>query len=232
MADDLGDSHPKSLKQGGQLPEKSTAERLAGSIYADAGKTVTCKLFPEFNGYDHTISIYNGNNLLVATANGISSNTAPVSLTFTPSVGGWLSIKVKNTVTSNIAQRAWVNVAYTAPLVVNTRTTPAPLARGMQEESVKEEEIYQAVSKAASSFKIYPNPTNGTVHLQLPQHFVGTTINCMIISPDGSVLDRCNAAPDKIDEMLSAALQRQKPGVYMLIISNKTKSELLKLIKY
>src|SRR5213075_1343729 len=48
MADDLGDSHPNSLGQGGALPANSTAMRVVGRIFPANGKTVTIHTYPQF----------------------------------------------------------------------------------------------------------------------------------------------------------------------------------------
>ena len=41
MSDDLGDSHPLSLQQGGRLPRNSVETRTAGRIFVEAGRPVS-----------------------------------------------------------------------------------------------------------------------------------------------------------------------------------------------
>jgi alpha-amylase len=231
MADDLGDSHAKSLKQGGQLPEKSTAERLVGSIFVDAGKPLTCKLFPEVNGYDHTISIYSGTNVLLTSISGLSSNTSPLVLSFIPSTTGWLSIKVKNSTASNIGQRVWMNVSYTAPMVLNTRTTAAPLARGMQEESIAWQEEVSEITEHIEAFEIFPNPTSGILQLKVPEAKKFSVLNCTLTASDGKYIQRFSAYADRISDRLSESVKMLQSGIYFLTIREKQTLQTLKLVK-
>lgn len=124
MADDLGDSHCQSLGQGGRLPDNSMNERMAGRVFAAGGQPITCTVSPEVDGRDITVTIYNLQGQQVATASGISTLAAPLTLNHTPAVDGWLNVKVRNTGNSYAGQKCWVRVAYTAPQVVNT-SSPA-----------------------------------------------------------------------------------------------------------
>ncbi len=122
MADDLGDSHCKSLGQGGRIPDNSTNERVAGRIFAAAQKTITIKVLPEFDGRNLTVSIYDKTGAQVATGSGVSTVANPLRLTHVPASDGWYNIKVRNSESNIAGQRVWVNVNYTAPENVNTRT--------------------------------------------------------------------------------------------------------------
>ena len=124
MADDLGDSHCKSLGQGGKIPDNATNERVVGRIYAAGGTQVSLTLTPEINGNDLTLTAYGTNGLVLATTNGVANTTAPISLNYTPSADGWVVIKVRNTSETNTGQKCWVDATYTAPAVVNV-TSPA-----------------------------------------------------------------------------------------------------------
>ncbi len=124
MADDLGDSHCQSLGQGGRLPDNSMNERMAGRVFAAAAQPITCTVSPEVDGRDITVTLYNLQGQQVATASGISTVAAPLTLNHTPTADGWLNVKVRNTGDSYPGQKCWVRVAYTAPQVVNT-SSPA-----------------------------------------------------------------------------------------------------------
>jgi hypothetical protein len=121
MADDLGDSHCKSLGQGGRIPDNLTNERVVGRIFAAVEQQVTIKLLPETDGRDLTVSIYKTDGTLVATQSGMTTAANPVTLNYFPSSDGWLVIKVRNTIENQAGQRCWVNVTYTAPQVVDTK---------------------------------------------------------------------------------------------------------------
>lgn len=120
MADDLGDSHCKSRTQGGALPPNATNERIAGRIFVATGTTVTVKILPETDGRDLTTTLYDGLGNVLATASGISTVASPVTLNYSTAEDGWVVVKVRNTLETNAGQRVWVNVTYTAPMVVNT----------------------------------------------------------------------------------------------------------------
>ena len=120
MADDLGDSHCKSLGQGGRLPDNIMNERIAGKIFVASGKSVSCKVSPEIDGRNITLSLYDAKGNALATASGISTAASPLLLNYTPVVDGWIVAKVRNTSEGYAGQRCWVNLAYTAPTVVNT----------------------------------------------------------------------------------------------------------------
>lgn len=114
MADDLGDSHCKSLGQGGQLPAKSCAQRLVGKIYAASGKKITAIMHPANKGNDITLALYDLDGNLLAKANG----TSDVTVNYTPAVSGWVAMKVWNNSAENIGQKCWVRASYEAPATV------------------------------------------------------------------------------------------------------------------
>jgi alpha-amylase len=122
MADDLGDSHCKSLGQGGALPSNSTNQRVAGKIYTDANKSITYKVFPEVDGRNITVSLWDLDGHKLSEAQGVANGgDSPLQGTYTATTEGWIIVKVRNTVNTQAGQKVWVNVTYTAPKVVNTR---------------------------------------------------------------------------------------------------------------
>ena len=125
MADDLGDSHCKSLGQGGKLPDNATNERVAGRVYAAASSAITVKVLPEIDGRDVTISIYKNTGELLGTVSGVTTAANPLQLVYNPLADGYYCVKVRNTNETTAGQRVWVNVNYTAPAVVDTRVPEA-----------------------------------------------------------------------------------------------------------
>jgi alpha-amylase len=120
MADDLGDSHCKSLGQGGRIPDNATNERVVGRVFAQGGLPVNCSLKPEVDGNNLTLTAYGTNGLVLATVSGIATAAAPLTLNYTPAADGWVVVKVRNTSGTYSGQRCWVDVTYSAPAVVNT----------------------------------------------------------------------------------------------------------------
>ncbi len=114
MANDLGDSHASSLTQGGALPASSTNFRTVGKIYVENGKQVTYVLYPENNTKSLYIGLYNAGGTLLSSKSGLGNQTGLYTSNFT----GWITVKVRNNVSTNPAQKCWVNLTYTAPAVV------------------------------------------------------------------------------------------------------------------
>jgi alpha-amylase len=114
MANDLGDSHVNSLGQGGAIPASSTNFRTAGKIFVQSGKVVTYTLYPENATKSLFVGLYNAAGTLLSSRSG----TGTLVRSYTPNFTGWITIRVRNAVSSNPTQRCWVNVSYEAPAVV------------------------------------------------------------------------------------------------------------------
>ena len=110
MADDLGDSHPQSLKQGGALPESSTATRTVGKIQAAIGEPLTIQLTPNLPAPELVIRLLR-NGVTVAS----NSSSNGVGLTYQPASPGYLTVEVANANATNPAQRVYVRASYLAP---------------------------------------------------------------------------------------------------------------------
>lgn len=122
LADDLGDSHPKSLQQGGQIPSRSLALRSAGKVYVAAGSQLTYRLFPSFNTHSLTMLLTNQCGVVLDSIVGTGALTKTVIVP----TEGWYQVKARNTSDTNSrAQRVWINVTYTAPQVVDARSKPS-----------------------------------------------------------------------------------------------------------
>lgn len=64
MADDLGDSHPLSLQQGGQLPANSVETRTVGKIFVEASSPVNYIVYLSNALHSVTVELYNDNVLV------------------------------------------------------------------------------------------------------------------------------------------------------------------------
>ncbi|WBO83473.1 alpha-amylase family glycosyl hydrolase [Hymenobacter yonginensis] len=146
LADDLGDSHASSLKQGGQLPASSTAYRTAGRIYVESGKAVTYNLFPTDATRSLTVELVSGTSTIVSSKTGTGTLTG----TYTPTATGWLTLRAKNASTSNPAQRAFIKATYTAPAVL---TSTALRETGVLSTANARTPL------AGADLTVYPNPT-------------------------------------------------------------------------
>ncbi len=221
MADDLGDSHPNSLQQGGKLPANSTAQRTVGRIYAASGKTITYKVFPETNGFSQHIALYNTSGTLLSQVTGTSTNTVPLTGSYTPTATGWLTVKVKQTTNTQPAQRVWVNVSYTAPATVNTRTSPGNL-RGIAAAPAPE---------LAKTIKVYPNPSAGSVFFNTTGIAANETMQVSLVNTDGKILFSFSGNIGQIQPLFNQQFQQLKSGIYILKINAGSVAEQVKLLK-
>jgi alpha-amylase len=214
MADDLGDSHAKSLRQGGQLPLNSTAERTAGSIFAEAGKPITVLLFPAVNGRTQRVSIYNAANQSVSSITGTSSNTAPLTLNYTPTSTGWFTIRANSSTNTQAAQQVWINVTYTAPPVVNTRNNTTVLR---QSNPVSSTEVIEG------EHDLYPNPTNGVVRFNLPQIRQNEVVQWSLYNANGALIGSAKGSLGDAENNLSSLLGNSQTGIYVIqLLHNQT----------
>ncbi len=111
MADDLGDSHPNSLQQGGALAANSTALRTVGRIFPAAGKTVTIGTYPESSTNRYELLVLGTSGAPMTNVVGFGSLT----LSYAPPASEYETIKIHYTEATNVSHKIWVKVNYTAP---------------------------------------------------------------------------------------------------------------------
>jgi alpha-amylase len=225
MADDLGDSHAKSLKQGGRLPANSTAQRTVGRIFAVSGKPITTMLFPEINGRSQRIVVYNVSGGIVASITGTSSNTAPLTLNYTPTATGWYTIRINNTSSTVSAQKAWVNVSYTAPSSVDTRTSPAPTFRMNQQDPLTNE-------TPVTTYSIYPNPTQGVLKFDIRNIQNDQVLDCILTDASGSTIAKLQNTLTGLEKTIGGILTNKSGGVYFIQLNLNQQLYNFRIIKY
>lgn len=123
MADDLGDSNPKSLRQSGALPHQSKEVRNGGKVYSAAGKSITYKLFPSFNTQPIALLLTDQCGKVLDSITG----TGALTKIYTPALEGWYQVKARNDRDTNRSQRVWINVTYTGPDSVDALSTRSRL---------------------------------------------------------------------------------------------------------
>jgi alpha-amylase len=230
MADDLGDSNTKSLKQGGKLPDNSTTQRTAGRIYTASGQTITCKVYPEVDGRTLNVAIYNASGTtLLAQTTGVATAASPLTLTHNPASAKWVTIKVKNANTSQLGQKVWVNTTYTAPTTVNTRTSPGnlePPGEGSNNTTASEE-----IVPMQASISLYPNPSNGRVDFNVEGISDLEEIHLELFDLTGKQVVDVQGNISKVQDLFNRNFEQVKSGVYILRASSKSLRQQIKLIK-
>ncbi|HOY96285.1 MAG TPA: alpha-amylase family glycosyl hydrolase [Catalimonadaceae bacterium] len=229
MANDLGDSHASSLKQGGALPTNSTAQRTVGRIYVNAGSPVSYKLYPEVNGRSQNMALYNTSGTILSQVTGTSSNTAPLSGTYTPTAAGWLTIKVKNSNATTAGMKVWVNTAYTAPTTVNTRTSPGNLRVAVEDESegISTEEL----NTNGASIEVYPNPTTSDVNFTFQNLGADEVMTARLVDLKGRELLVVEGTQADMQAHFNKAFADVKSGIYILSVDSHSLNQRIRLVK-
>jgi len=119
MADDLGDSHCKSLGQGGALPAKSKAQRLVGKIYVEKGQKANFHAYMHSDTDDVTLAIYDLDGNLLQKSNGVKE----FDFDWTPTYTGWVAMKIWNNSNTAEGGKAYVRASYRAPATVTGTMT-------------------------------------------------------------------------------------------------------------
>jgi alpha-amylase len=153
MTNDLGDSHPWSLQQGGALPANSTAERLVGKIFSGNGTKIQLKCFPKDKTQDLTLILANHDGSVH-----LDSVSGSGNIKFTVNSPGknWYTIKVRNTYDTNPSQTVKVRAIYKAPKYV--RVADFPKDRSVEFTGLEKQEI---------SMDLYPNPASSDLQIRL-----------------------------------------------------------------
>jgi hypothetical protein len=148
MADDLGDSSPASLQQGGSLPSNSRDCRVVGRIFPDSASAVLVNIYPENPNNPITLEVLNAQCEVIDTL----SATGTMSYTANTTYSGWHTLRIRNTSNAQAGQKCWVKVTYTAPQVVNTT--------GAKQKCACSQTGAGLIENAEQFVAIFPNPFN------------------------------------------------------------------------
>jgi len=230
MADDLGDSHALSLKQGGRLPNNSIATRTAGRIYVQSGKRITYKVTPTVNSRSLHIGFYRTDGTLAAQTSGNTTIAAPLSGSFTPNITGWLSVRVRNANATQAGQVVRVNLNYTAPIVIDTRSAPGnqyaePDAAVSRDEPLTEETLTEI------ALRISPNPTSGEVNFQIEGISDQEILRVELFDLRGQLILAQKGNLNDISTSFNEHFGLLSPGTYFLNAQLPGKRQHLKLVK-
>jgi alpha-amylase len=154
MADDLGDSSPASLQQGGSLPSNSRDCRVVGRIFPDSANAFTINIYPENPDDPITLEVLNAQCEIIDTI------SASGTVTYTSSAGysGWHTLRIRNTSNIQAGQKCWVKATYTAPQVVNTTGTKQKCACSQTGVGLTESSLQYVA--------VFPNPFNERIVIE------------------------------------------------------------------
>lgn len=147
MANDLGDSHPLSLKQGGAVPDNSLQWRTCGRIYVAPGQPISYTCTPTEALRPVVVGLVDLGVSGTRAADSVQG-TGVLTRTYTPRTGGWKILKIRNASATGLGQRAYVKVEYLAPAAF-LPAAPTGLAN-------------QSLVEADASLDLWPNPASAT----------------------------------------------------------------------
>ncbi len=151
MADDLGDNHPLSLRQGGAVPDTSLAWRTTGRIYAAAGQPITYEVTPTDATRPLVLALVDPAVSATQAADSVMGAGALTKI-YMPTVGGYKTLRIRNRVSTQNGQRVYVKVTYMAP------PTLLPNPTGLAED---------ASPDAEAALTAWPNPAVSAGALRL-----------------------------------------------------------------
>lgn len=219
MANDLGDSHASSLKQGGAIPASSTALRTVGKVFSETGKLITVNLFPSNTTKNLTMTLYNNAGSIISTVSGLGNLT----LSYTPTATGFYTVKVKNTSGTNPAQNVFVKITYTAPKVANTALFAARTMMSNNDE-------VKNLEKNISDLSAYPNPFSSATTISFTLYEktkVTMTVYDLFGQKITTLVDKEMEAGNH-EQLLENS--RLKAGTYIVHLQTDTESNRIKVI--
>ena len=209
MANDLGDSHPLSLQQGGMLPVNSQECRVVGKVYAKEYSTISVELYPLFSNLSINLLLVDSNCTVIDSISGVGN----LIHDFDVSSESWYTIKIRNTTANQSGQKCWVKVNYEAPshpfldAIKNKCSCIPPPSVG----------LYEIIDK----LNIYPNPTAGIINLSFVKDYSSSKFEVVDLSAK-VVLS------GKVNNKLELDVSHLTKGIYYLKIG-RTMSKFIKM---
>ena len=209
MANDLGDSHPLSLQQGGMLPVNSQECRVVGKVYAKEYSTISVELYPLFSTLSINLLLVDSNCTVIDSISGVGN----LIHDFDVSSESWYTIKIRNTTANQSGQKCWVKVNYEAPshpfldAIKNKCSCIPPPSVG----------LYEIIDK----LNIYPNPTAGIINLSYVKNYSSSKFEVLDLS--GKVV-----LFGKVNNKLELDVSHLTKGIYYLKIG-RTMSKFIKM---
>lgn len=148
MSDDLGDSHPSSLQQGGALPNQCLDCRTVGRIFAKSGTQINVELYPAVSNVPIRFILLDKDCQTLDSV----EQAGTILFSHLATYDGWYTLRIRNASVSQMGQKCWVKAIYLAPKVVQTNVVKNKCACSVSNPNAG---ISQEVM---DEFNILPNP--------------------------------------------------------------------------
>ena len=124
--------------------------------------------------------------------------------------------------------RVWVNMTYTAPLVVNTRSGAGvvPEIDDSQTELIADDHV-----RKQTGVMVFPNPAIRSVELKVKGMSSQTVGIITLYTNSGSMVFQKSGTLEQMNSALNAALQELKSSIYIIHVVAPGIDEHISLIK-
>jgi alpha-amylase len=215
MADDLGDSSPASLQQGGSLPSNSRDCRVVGRIFPDSASAVLVNIYPENPNNPITLEVLNAQCEVIDTL----SASGTLTYTVNASYSGWHTLRIRNTSNAQAGQKCWVKSTYTAPQVVNTTGAKQKCACSQTGVGLTENPVQNVA--------VFPNPFNERIVIEGMSAEV-TIQQVLIFNTHGALIMQFKGNQTMLQEVDASMLAK---GIYYLEVRTEQGRFTEKIIK-
>jgi alpha-amylase len=215
MADDLGDSSPASLQQGGSLPSNSRDCRVVGRIFPDSASSVLVNIYPENPNNPITLEVLNAQCEVIDTL----SSSGTLTYTVNAFYSGWHTLRIRNTSNAQSGQKCWVKVTYTAPQVVNTTGAKQKCACSQTGVGLTENPVQNVA--------VFPNPFNERIVIE-GMNAEETIQQVLIFNTHGALIMQFEGNQTMLQEVDASSLAK---GIYYLEVRTEQGGFTEKIIK-
>jgi hypothetical protein len=139
-----------------------------------------------------------------------------------------LSIRVKNGAANTSAMKVWVNVSYTAPSVVDTRTSPGNLREGFDLDA---EEAFSVSADKEIFASVYPNPSAGEVNFEFSGINSEEGIRFSVCDIQGRELFTAETDVSLLQSVFNSKFRDLKKGIYLLSLKAGKLNQQVRLVK-
>ena len=124
--------------------------------------------------------------------------------------------------------KVWVNVSYTAPSVVDTRSTPGNLREAIDPEN-SEADLFSLSKETYAS--VYPNPAASDVSFEFSGVAADAMVDLQVFDISGRELFHISATPAEMAGLFNSRFRNLRNGVYHLKLNGSGLNQQIRLLK-